>query len=85
MTVLHKSQNRDQKFEPKEGQRGLLCSNKDLSRCPSLSEKEYIFSQETINSLIELGDVLKPIRRRLFAEGYTIVNGKLVKPTPQKI
>lgn len=36
MTTLHKSQNGYIKLESKEGQRGLLCSNKDPFRCPSL-------------------------------------------------
>jgi hypothetical protein len=78
MKKLHKSKGDDFLFEPIEGQQGLLCSNNSSSCCPSLG-KEFIFSQETMDSIIELGEVLRPIRKRLFAEGYTIVDGKLKK------
>jgi hypothetical protein len=35
MTKLHINQKDGEKFVPKEGQRGLMCSNKEPSRCPS--------------------------------------------------
>lgn len=35
MKKLHKSLIADIHFEPKEGQRTLLCSNKSVNRCPS--------------------------------------------------
>jgi hypothetical protein len=37
-------------------------------------------SQETVQSLQELGDVFRQIHRRLVSEGYTIRNGKITKP-----
>ncbi len=78
MTALHKSQNKDQNFEPKEGQRGLLCSNKDPFRCPSLVSEN--FTSETIDSLVELGKVLKKIREELVSSGdYIITDGKISK------
>ena len=39
MKKLHKSLISNKKFEPREGQRELLCSNKDLFRCPSFGIK----------------------------------------------
>lgn len=36
MYKLHNDQDDAYQFEPREGQRGLLCSNKAPSRCPSL-------------------------------------------------
>ena len=38
------------------------------------------FSDETINSLIRLGDVLRKIHDRLISEGYSIVDGNLISP-----
>jgi hypothetical protein len=38
------------------------------------------FSQETIKSLQELGEVYRQIHRRLISEGYIIQNGKISKP-----
>jgi hypothetical protein len=38
------------------------------------------FSQETIDSLIKLGTVLRPIYNRLISEGYSIIDGKLIAP-----
>ena len=37
------------------------------------------FTYETIDSLTELGEVLKQIRERLISEGYTIIDGKISK------
>jgi hypothetical protein len=38
------------------------------------------FSQETIDSLIKLGNVLRPIYNRLISEGYSIIDGRLIAP-----
>jgi hypothetical protein len=35
---------------------------------------------ETVQALQELGNVFRQIHRRLISEGYTIQNGKLIKP-----
>lgn len=35
MTKLHNNKSNEDKFVPKEGQLGLLCSNKKSSSCPS--------------------------------------------------
>lgn len=37
-------------------------------------------SQETVQALQELGSVFRQIQRRLISEGYTIQDGKLIKP-----
>ncbi|MFH1623655.1 MAG: hypothetical protein ABID54_00680 [Pseudomonadota bacterium] len=76
MSELHK-RNEELIFVPEEGQRNPLCSNRGSSRCPSLGEN--LFSQETINSIIELGEVLKTVRKRMSSEGYTIVDGQVKK------
>lgn len=44
-----------------------------------LREHEAFFSDETLESLRELGAVLEPIYRRLKAEGYTFENGLIYK------
>lgn len=46
---------------------------------PSPHPASVIFSGETLESLGELGDVLKRIHDRLTDEGYVIVNGKIEK------
>lgn len=79
MKMLHESPISESDFEPREGQRELLCSNINSLRCPSLREEQAYISQETVNSLVELGNVLKSIRKRLFAEGYAIRDGKMIK------
>lgn len=43
-------------------------------------EKEYVFSNETIDSLNKLGSVLGRIRKRLLAERYIIKDNKIFKP-----
>lgn len=64
---------------PNEGQRELLCSNNSPTRCPSLSPSSYTLSQETVDALSELGEVIRGIRKRLMAEGYEIKDGKIYK------
>lgn len=39
MNTLHNDPINDDNFVPKEGQRGLLCSNKKSFRCPSFGIK----------------------------------------------
>lgn len=43
-------------------------------------KKKQTFSDEDIAAFIELGEVLKKIRRRLLSEGYVIKDGKIYKP-----
>lgn len=45
----------------------------------AMVHKERIFSDETLQSLNDLGRVLGKIRRRLVDEGYTIKDGKCFK------
>ena len=63
-------------IEPKEGQcDGFMCSNKEsITHCPSFGINQ-ILPQETLDSLDELGEVLKSIRERMYNEGYEIVDG----------
>lgn len=79
MNKLHESLIGQEKFAPNEGQRELLCSNNCLSRCPSLCPEGYVFSQETVDALSELGEVIRGIRKRLMSEGYEIKDGKIYK------
>jgi hypothetical protein len=79
MSKLHKSSYNDvSAFENNEGQRRLLCSNKTSLRCPSLSSKA-VLSDGSLKALEELASVLKPIYLRMKKEGYSMVNGHLVK------
>lgn len=41
-------------------------------------EPAYIFSQETINSLVALGNVLEKIYSRMKSEGYDIIDGRII-------
>jgi len=63
-----------------EEQRSLLPSSKDTIRCSSLDTDNYIFSEETMQGLRELGAVLQNIHNRLIAQGYTIKDGIITKP-----
>lgn len=47
-----------------------------------LPKKPYIFSEETMQALRELGDVLRDIHKRLLSEGYIIKRGKIIPPNP---
>lgn len=42
------------------------------------NELAYIFPQETINSLVALGNVLENIYNRMKTEGYDIIDGKII-------
>jgi hypothetical protein len=78
MKELHESEYDPYRFEPNEGQRGLLCSNNEsLSRCPSL-RSNVVLTKDSLSALEELGGVLKPIYLRMKKEGYGIVDGRVV-------
>ena len=48
-------------------------------------QPEEELSQETVNAVGELADVLRGIRTRLAKEGIHIVNGKVVRDTNPEI
>jgi hypothetical protein len=48
-----------------------------------IAVSQHAFSQETIDSLQDLGDTLRRIHRRLILEGYTIKDGQIFKPVKQ--
>lgn len=54
-------------------------SKKTLSQKPIV----FSFSQETVDSLYELGNVYAKIRARLLSEGYIIKDGKIIPPKKQ--
>ena len=54
MNELRKSLISHQIFEPKEGQRKLLRSSKDLIRCPSLDYKYVASSQNEVDRAFDL-------------------------------
>jgi hypothetical protein len=41
-----------------------------------------LLSRETVESLQELGNLLRQIHTRLLSEGYVIKNGEVLKPDP---
>ena len=45
------------------------------------SKDNAMFPEETIDALQELGMIFRRTHERMVAEGYTIVNGKVVKLT----
>lgn len=66
-------------FEP------LLPFGEDRDRKFWLEDNTHgdtILLQETIDSLEELGQILKSIKSRMLKEGYNIINGKLEKNEP---
>lgn len=38
----------------------------------------YIFPQETIDSLVQLGEVLRKIHNRMKSEGYDIIDDRII-------
>jgi hypothetical protein len=49
---------------------------------------KYIFSEETVRSLQELGEVLRRISDRLMSEGWTKKDGEYIPPPgyqPKKV
>ena len=50
-----------------------------VSEVVYLPKEQTFFTDETIQSLVELGTVLRAIHDRLLAEGYTIRSGKIFK------
>ena len=52
---------------------------KNLESKNPYTTSNYRFSQETIDSVQELGSVLERIHKRLTSEGYKIINGKMTK------
>lgn len=81
MKGLHKDHRNIGHFEPKEGQRRSLCSNKTDARCPSLGIKGQKFSKETLDSLAELVRVLQDMHISLVSKGW-IIRGKEFIPPP---
>ena len=47
----------------------------------SFLEERSTLSNETLGSLMELGDVIKSIKIRMYNEGYEVVDGKIYKRT----
>ena len=66
-------------IESKEGERRRLSSNNVGNRSPSLGVDEYVFSEETVKAMAELGYVLRRIYKRLRSEGYVIEAGAAYK------
>lgn len=54
MRKLHNKLIIDKKFVPKEGQRDLLCSNKESIRCPSLDYKYIPSSEDVVDRVFDL-------------------------------
>lgn len=50
----------------------------------SLQKNKSEFTDETIQSLRDLGEVLRNIHNRLISEGYVLFNGKFIKPNENK-
>lgn len=44
-----------------------------------MKKESQVFTDETIESLMELGEVLRSIRARLLSEGYVIKNGRITR------
>lgn len=53
METLHDKPISDEFFVPKEGQRGLLCSNKESCRCPSLCIERSKVSRDEVRPILK--------------------------------
>lgn len=62
-------------IESKEGERRRLSCNNVGNRSPSLDVDKYIFSEETVFALADLGHTLRRIYTRLRSEGHIIETG----------
>lgn len=78
MNELHGKPNNGIIIEPEKGQRGFLCSNKEPFRCPFVGSNSA-FTKETLEALEDLGEVLKSIKKRMYNEGYQVVDGVVRK------
>ncbi len=58
----------------------LYCIPADEDKAPQDIPEGCHFSQNTINSLIKLGAILRGIHSRLMKEGYSIIDGNLIAP-----
>ncbi len=56
MDELHNNKlvENDNSFVPKEGQRGLLCSNKKSFRCPSLDYKHIVALESKLDNAFDI-------------------------------
>lgn len=53
--------------------------NENISETGTAHNEPH-FSEETLASLRDLGEVIRKIHNRLVSEGYVIANGKILKP-----
>ena len=51
-----------------------------MKKTPTQKQAVFLFSQETVDSLYELGNVYAKIRSRLLSEEYIIKDGKIIPP-----
>jgi hypothetical protein len=56
----------------------LTQAGEPLDTSPELSDNS-VFPQETMEALEELGVIFQRAHERMVAEGYTIIDGKIVK------
>lgn len=49
------------------------------NKAASLDPSNWKFDEETIHALSDLGDIFRRIHNRMKAEGYGIVEGKVIK------
>lgn len=57
-----------------------LINSRGVYSRPLVSEN-LTLSRETLHALGELGDVIKSIKRRMYNEGYEVIDGKIYKRT----
>lgn len=58
---------------------GNIEDRKNSQKTATLSPSEWQFDEDTIIAISDLGDILRRIRTRMHAEGYTLVDGKVTK------
>jgi hypothetical protein len=64
---------------PKAEPCSLLSCNNDVTHGSAFGVQDYQFTEVTMQSIRELGEVLQSIHNRLLAEGYNMKDGELIK------
>jgi hypothetical protein len=67
-----------EKVMPERGRQEFLCGNQDSFFHPSVGSNSAL-SRETQEALEDLGEVLKSIKKRMYNEGYQVIDGMVRK------
>ncbi|MEN9582081.1 MAG: hypothetical protein RL641_35 [Candidatus Parcubacteria bacterium] len=78
MNELHKKSKRSNTLLHTEGEFDLLPVATEPTHCRQ-EVTGVIFTRDNLEALAELGDILRPIKERMLAEGFEIIHGQVQK------